>query len=36
MRVRPPGAMALTVTPYRPSSSAAMIVNPAMPILAAP
>ncbi len=36
MRVSAPGAIALTVTPYRPSSRAAMIVNAAMPILAAP
>ena len=36
MRVAAPGAMAVTVTPYRASSIAAMIVNDAMPALAAP
>src|SRR5207302_7402261 len=36
MRVSAPGAMALTVTPYRASSRAAMMVRPAIPDLAAP
>ena len=36
MRVSAAGAMALTVTPYRPSSLAAMMVKLAMPALAAP
>ena len=36
MRVSAPGAIALTVTPYRPSSFAAMIENVAIPDLAAP
>ena len=36
MRVRAAGAIALTVTPYRPSSRLAMIVNDAMPAFAAP
>jgi hypothetical protein len=36
MRVRATGATALTVTPYRPSSSAAITVKAAMPALAAP
>src|SRR5690606_17160049 len=35
-RVMAPGAMQLTVTPYRTSSIAAMIENAAMPALAAP
>ena len=34
MRVRAFGAMQLTVTPYRPSSWAATIVNAAMPAFA--
>ncbi len=36
MRVSAAGAMAFTVTPYRPSSLAAMTVKLAMPALAAP
>jgi hypothetical protein len=36
IRVSAVGAMALTVTPYRPSSMAAMTVNAAMPAFAAP
>ena len=36
MRVRAFGAMQFTVTPYRPSSCAAMIVKLAMPAFAAP
>ncbi len=36
MRVSAAGAMALTVTPYRWSSWAAMTVKAAMPALAAP
>ncbi len=36
MRVRAPGLIALTVTPYRASSAAAMMVRAAMPALAAP
>ena len=36
MRVSAAGAMALTVTPYRASSLAAMIVKLAMPALAVP
>ncbi len=36
MRVSAAGAMALTVTPYRASSIAAITVNAAMPALAAP
>ena len=36
IRVRAPGAIAFTVTPYRPSSLAAMIESVAMPDFAAP
>ena len=36
MRVSAPGAIALTVTPYRPSSLAAMIEKVAIPDFAAP
>ena len=36
MRVSATGATALTVTPYRASSNAAMLVNAAMPAFAAP
>ena len=36
LRVSAPGATALTVTPYRRSSRAAMIVKAAIPIFAAP
>jgi len=36
MRVRATGAMAFVQTPYRPSSRPQMIVNAAMPALAAP
>ena len=36
MRVRAPGLIALTVTPYWPSSAAAMMVSAAMPAFAAP
>ena len=36
IRVRAFGARALTRTPYRDSSVAAMVVNAAMPALAAP
>ena len=36
IRVSAVGAMALTVTPYRPSSWLVMIVKAAMPALAAP
>ncbi len=34
IRVRPPGAIALTVTPYLPNSMAVSIVKPRIPILA--
>jgi hypothetical protein len=36
IRVRAPGAMAFTRTPYRSSSMAVMYENAAMPALAAP
>ena len=36
IRVRADGAMAFTITPYRPISAAAISVSVAMPALAAP